>query len=199
MKTKIIGLTGGIGSGKSTIAAYFASLGIPVYIADDEAKKILYQPDVVKELEVAFGNRIFTDAIPDKAKIASMVFNDPVQLAKLNSIIHPKVATHFKDWVSGNNGRLFVIKETAILFESGSYKDCDFIILVTAPADVRIQRVMVRDGVTRDKVLQRMANQWDDQKKVSLSNFTINNIDLETSKKQVVEIIDSLKIVINKL
>jgi len=198
MKPKIIGLTGGIGSGKSTIAGYFAALGVPVYIADDEAKKILYRVDVAAELKAVFGNEIFTDDVPDKAKIATLVFNDPEQLTKLNSIIHPKVAQHFKSWVSENTGKLFVIKETAILFESGSYKDCDIIILVTAPIDVRIQRVMDRDGVTYDKVLQRIENQWDDQKKVPLSDFIINNVDLESAKKQAVDINNSLKIVINK-
>jgi len=198
MKPKIIGLTGGIGSGKSTIAGYFLALGVPVYIADDEAKKILFLPHVVKEVVAAFGSGILTDDIPDKAKIAAIVFNNPEQLAKLNAIIHPKVAKHFKDWVLLNTGKLFVIKETAILFESGSYKDCDFIVLVTAPVDVRIQRVINRDVVTRDKVLQRMENQWDDQRKMPFSNFTINNVDLESAKKQVVDIIISLKNVISK-
>lgn len=198
MKPKIIGLTGGIGSGKSTVAGYFAALGVPVYIADDEAKKILFLPHVVKEVAATFGNDILTDDIPDKAKIAALVFNNPEQLAKLNAIIHPKVAEHFKDWVLLNTGKLFVIKEAAILFESGSYKDCDFIVLVTAPVDVRIQRVIDRDGVTRDKVLQRMENQWDDQKKLPLSDFIINNVDLESAKKQVVDISISLKNIINK-
>ena len=198
MKPKIIGLTGGIGSGKSTIAGYFAALDVPVYIADDESKKILFMPHVVKELIATLGDDILTNGIPDKTKIAALVFNDPEQLAKLNSIIHPKVAGHFKDWVLQNSGKLFVIKETAILFESGSYKDCDFIILVTAPTDVRIQRVMNRDGVTREKVLQRIENQWNDQKKIPLSNFVINNTDLESAKKQVVDINNLLKNVINK-
>jgi len=192
MKTKIIGLTGGIGSGKTTIARYFEELGIPVYIADDEAKKILYLPKVVEELNTAFGDIIFTDGIPDKAKIAALVFNDKRQLLKLNGVIHPKVAKHFKNWVLSNYGKLFVIKEAAILFESGSYKDCDLIILVTAPVEIRIQRVMNRDQITRDKVLQRMENQWDDEKKSSLSDIIIDNTDLETAKKQAVDIINSL-------
>jgi dephospho-CoA kinase len=192
MKTKIIGLTGGIGSGKTTIARYFEELGIPVYIADDEAKKILYLPEVIEELHTVFGNIIFTDGIPDKAKIAALVFCDKKQLLKLNAIIHPKVAKHFKNWVLSNSGKFFVIKEAAILFESGSYKDCDLVILVTAPIEVRIKRVMHRDQITRDKVLQRMENQWDDEKKSSLSDFVIDNTDLETAKKQAVAIVNSL-------
>ncbi|MXN90054.1 dephospho-CoA kinase [Flavobacterium sp. Sd200] len=189
MKTKIIGLTGGIGSGKTTIARYFESLGIPVYIADDEAKKILYTPEVVAELVEKFGNNIFTDGIPDRTKIAEIVFKQPEKLAVLNSIIHPKVGEHFKKWITENTGKLFVIKETAILFESGSYKDCDAVILVTAPIEVRVDRVMQRDGVTKDKVLERMANQWDDEKKAALSNYIIDNTDLESAKKQVVKIV----------
>jgi dephospho-CoA kinase len=192
MKTKIIGLTGGIGSGKTTIARYFEELGIPVYIADAEAKKILYLPEVIEELHNVFGNIIFTNSIPDKAKIAALVFSDKKQLLKLNAIIHPKVAKHFKNWVLSNSGKLFVIKEAAILFESGSYKDCDLVILVTAPIEVRIERVMHRDQITRDKVLQRMENQWDDEKKSSLSDFIIDNTDLETAKKQAVAIVNSL-------
>jgi len=189
MKTKIIGLTGGIGSGKTTIARYFESLGVPVYIADDEAKKILFLPDVVNELTEKFGNQVLDGNLPDKAKIAALVFNDPKKLAALNAIIHPKVAAHFKNWITENTGKLFVIKETAILFESGSYKDCDAVILVTAPAEVRIQRVMQRDGTSRDKVLQRMANQWDDDKKAALSNYIINNTNLESAKEQAVKIV----------
>jgi dephospho-CoA kinase len=192
MKTKIIGLTGGIGSGKTTIAKYFEELGIPVYIADDEAKKILYLPEVVEELHTVFGDIFFTDGIPDKAKIASFVFSDNEQLLRLNAIIHPKVAKHFKNWVLSNSGKLFVIKEAAILFESGSYIDCDLVILVTAPIEVRIERVIHRDQITRDKVLQRMENQWDDEKKSSLSDFIIDNTDLETAKKQAVDIVNSL-------
>ena len=194
MKTKILGLTGGIGSGKTTIASYFEELGVPVYIADDEAKKILFLPEVVNELAIAFGSQIITDGVPDKAKLAAVVFNDPNQLAKLNAIIHPKVAEHFKDWITENTGKLFVMKETAILFESGSYKDCDAIILVTAPIDVRIKRVMQRDGVSRNKVLERMANQWNDDRKAVLSDYVINNLDLETSKKQVFDVMQSLKL-----
>jgi len=199
MKPKIVGLTGGIGSGKSTIARFFTELDVPVYIADDEAKKILYRQDVVEELNATFGDQIFTGDTPDKAKIAALVFNDPEELNKLNKIIHPKVAKHFKDWVLENNGKLFVIKEAAILFESGSYTDCDFVILVTAPIEVRIQRVIDRDSITRHMVLQRIENQWDDLKKAPLSDFVINNINLETAKKQVIEIDNSLKGIINKI
>ncbi len=193
MMTKIIGLTGGIGSGKTTIARYIESLGVPVYIADDEAKKILYLPEVVAELTTIFGNQILTDDIPDRTKLGTLVFNDPLKLAQLNKVIHPRVAEHFNRWVTQNYGKLFVVKETAILFESGSHKNCDAVILVTAPTELRIERVMLRDGVTRDKVLQRMANQWDDAKKQAMSDYVINNIELESAKIQAVKIVDLVK------
>ena len=195
MKTKIIGLTGGIGSGKSTIAQFFANLGVPVYIADEEAKKILFLPHVVPELEAAFGPGILTAGVPDKAKIAALVFKDPAKLQTLNDIIHPKVAQHFKDWVATHHNKPFVIKETAILFESGSYKDCDAVIMVTAPIEIRIERVMKRDNVSREQVLERIANQWDDQKKADLSNYIIDNYSLDVAKQEVVKIFNFLNII----
>jgi dephospho-CoA kinase len=190
--TKIIGLTGGIGSGKSTIAAYFASLGVPTYIADDEAKKILYTPQVSLEIKHAFGDSAFTDGIPDRKKIAQIVFNQPEKLQKLNNIIHPKVKSHFTEWVCNNSASKFVIKEAAILFESGSYKDCDEVILVTAPVEDRILRVMKRDKISKAQVLERMNNQWDDDRKILLSNYIINNTDFELSKAQTYNIFKHL-------
>lgn len=190
--TKVIGLTGGIGSGKSTIAAYFSSLGVPVYIADDEAKKILYTPDAVTEIKDAFDEDVFTDAMPDRQKIAALVFNKPDKLKTLNNIIHPKVKEHFLAWVQNNHDALFVIKEAAILFESGSYKDCDKVILVTAPAEVRIMRVMQRDNVTRENVLERMANQWEDEKKELLSDYIIHNTELDYAKAQASAVFNDL-------
>jgi dephospho-CoA kinase len=193
MKTRVIGLTGGIGSGKSTMAKYFASLGVPVYIADDEAKKILLEPQTVKEIAEVFGDEVMVNGLPDRKKLAAVVFNSPEKLSVLNSIIHPKVREDFKKWVDNHSNEKFVIKEAAILFESGSYKECDDIILVTAPQDIRVQRVMQRDDVTREEVLNRMNNQWDDQKKAALSTYIINNINLNDAKKKADEIFKLLK------
>jgi len=192
MSTKIIGLTGGIGSGKTTIANYFLSLGIPVYIADEEAKKLLYDQGVVNAVKEALGEEVLTNGLPDKKKLAEIVFNDKQKLALLNSIIHPKVQEHFYEWVQSHQNSNFVIKEAAILFESGSYKDCDKVILVTAPLDVRVKRVMARDNVTEDKVLERIANQWDDERKAKLSDYVITNISLEAAKKEVDKIVKEL-------
>ncbi|QYJ68047.1 dephospho-CoA kinase [Flavobacterium litorale] len=193
MKTKIIGLTGGIGSGKTTIANYFASLGVPVYIADEEAKKILYIPSVVAAITTAFGTDVLTDGIPDRKKLAALVFNNPEKLQQLNTIIHPKVAEHFNSWLTSKNNHLFVIKEAAILFESGSYKNCDKIILVTAPKALRIQRVISRDGSTEEEVVKRMNNQWDDEKKRQMSDFVIDNIVLDDAKQKAHAIYNTLK------
>lgn len=188
MGTKIIGLTGGIGSGKSTMANYFASLGAPVYIADEEAKKILYLPEAVKEVKEAFGEAVFTNGLPDRAKLADVVFKDPDKLEELNNIIHPKVRQHFADWMKLQKIQKFVIKEAAILFESGSYKDCDKVILVTAPKELRIKRVMERDNVTAMQVKERMANQWSEEKKAGLSDYIIDNTNLELAKNKAYSI-----------
>ena len=191
--TKIIGLTGGIGSGKSTIAKYFESKGIPVYIADIEAKKIMDSDLVIGKVVDAFGMDLLENDKINRAKLSAVVFNNPEKLAQLNAIIHPQVKIHFMDWVKKHENFPIVIKETAILFETGSYKDCDKIILVTAPKEVRIQRVMHRDNVTKEAVEARMANQWEDGKKIQLSDFIIQNIHQEEAMKAADKIISTLK------
>ena len=194
MKTKIIGLTGGIGSGKTTIAKYFETLGIPVYIADEEAKKMLDLPETVQEIAGAFGKEVLAEGKADRKKLAAAVFNNPEKLELLNSIIHPKVRKHFLQWVEANSDKRILIKEAAILFESGSYKDCDAVILVTAPKEVRIQRVMQRDNSTIEEVLERMSHQWEDERKEALSDYIIINTTLESAKKQAEEIIKKISI-----
>lgn len=191
--TKIIGLTGGIGSGKSSIAKHIESLGVPIYIADIEAKKILETEAVISKVVALFGEEILDGTKIDKKKIANLVFNDPEKLKKYNNIIHPEVFLHFQNWVKQHKNFPLVVKEAAILFESGSYQDCDKIILVTAPKEIRIQRVMKRDAVSKEAVEQRMANQWDDEKKKSLSDYVIENIDLEKAKEVAENIIYLLR------
>lgn len=191
--TKIIGLTGGIGSGKSSIAKHIESLGIPVYIADTEAKKILDTADVIAKVIALFGDDILENGKIDRKKIAALVFQDPEKLKKYNAIIHPEVYLHFQNWVKQHNNYPLVVKEAAILFESGSYKDCDKIILVTAPKENRIQRVMKRDAVTREAVEQRMSHQLDDETKKSMSDFVIENIELEKAKQSAENIITLLR------
>ena len=190
--TKIIGLTGGIGSGKTTIANYFKSLGIPVYIADDAAKEVMKLPEMITSLKTAFGEEIFNANILNSEKLSKIVFNNPEKLNILNKIVHPAVKKHFDQWLLSHKKEPFVIKETAILFESGSYKYCDKIITVVAPLDIRIERVIKRDKVTRNDVLKRINSQWSDEKKVSQSDFVINNSSLQEAEKQVNKIYNLL-------
>ena len=191
--TKIIGLTGGIGSGKTTIANHFKSKGVPVYIADDEAKKILQTKEVQLEIKAAFGNDVFSDNKVDKNKLAEFVFTNPEKLKILNSIIHPKVKNHFDNWVEKHQNFPFVIKEAAILFESGSYKLCDKIITIVVPLEERIQRVIHRDTTSYENVMKRINNQWTDEQRMSKSDYIIYNSDLEIAKKQANSILKILK------
>jgi len=186
--TKIIGLTGGIGSGKTTIANYFKSLGVPVYIADDAAKEVMKLPEIVASLKVAFGEDIFNGNILNSEKLAKIVFNNPEKLNLLNKIVHPAVKIHFDQWLLAHKKSPFVIKEAAILFESGSYKYCDKIITVVAPLETRIKRVIERDKTTREAVLKRIENQWSDEQKISKSDFVIHNSSFEAAESQVNEI-----------
>lgn len=191
--TKIIGLTGGIGSGKTTVARYMASQGIPVYIADEEAKRVMNTPEVLSLVAKTFGVSVLENGIINRQKLAQLVFNAPEKLEQLNNIIHPKVKQDFENWVQKHHNHPFVIKEAAILFESGSYQFCDKIITVTAPENVRIQRVMQRDGITEDQVLARIQNQWKEEKKIALSDYVIQNINIEDAKSQVDNILKTLK------
>ena len=192
--TKIIGLTGGIGSGKTTIANYFRAAGIPVYIADDEARKIMESPEIIAEIKNVFGNTIFENDILIRSKLAEIVFDNPEKLQKLNAIIHPAVKKHFSEWILNYKSAPFVIYEAAILFESGSYKNCDFIITVTAPVESRVERVVQRDKTTSKNVLKRIAMQWNDEQRFSKSDFVIENINPELAKIEVDKILKMLRI-----
>jgi len=192
--TKIVGLTGGIGSGKTTIAKYFKSLGIPVYIADDEARKIMQTAEVINAIKETFGAGLFDGTDLKRDKLAEIVFNDPEKLKQLNAIVHPVVKSHFKRWLLEHKESAIVIYEAAILFESGNYKDFDVIITVTAPLESRIQRVIDRDKTTRDQILGRINSQWTDEQRVLKSDYVIENINLEIAKKKTDEILKILSI-----
>ncbi len=190
--TKIIGLTGGIGSGKTTIAQYFKSLGVPVYIADDEAKKLLDNSVVKKKVKEIFGEFVFKNNTISKEKLASIVFQNPQKLSELNAIIHPVVKEHFQLWVAKHQNEPILIKEAAILFESGSNQDCDKIITVIAPLETRIQRVISRDQTSKEAILNRIKNQWTDEMRMAKSDYIIENIDLEIAKQQADKIFRKL-------
>ena len=191
--TKIIGLTGGIGSGKTTIARLFEAEGIPVYIADDEAKKIMLLPETINKVEEVFGSGVIKSNHINRKKLSELVFNDPEKLKLLNAIIHPLVKKHFDDWVIENKKYPFVIKEAAILFESGSYKYCDKVIAVIASEASRIKRVMQRDNVSEKEVLERIQHQWSDAERISKSDFVIKNENLAETKSNFSEILKILK------
>ena len=192
--TQTIGLTGGIGSGKTTIANYFSSLGIPVYIADLEARKIMQSPEVVEALKNTFGNSIFQDTTLLREKLAEIVFNDPEKLKQLNAIVHPAVKKHYKEWLAAHQSFPFIIYESAILFETGNYADFDRIITVTAPLESRIQRVIERDGTSREQVLKRINTQWTDEQRIAKSDYVIENSTIGGAKKEMEKILKILKI-----
>ena len=184
----IVGLTGGIGSGKTTVAKQFLEIGIPVYIADDEAKGLMRRSKIIrKKLIKLFGDEAYIENELNKPFLANIIFNDKAYLQKMNDIVHPKVARHFEKWVLKQHGP-YVIKEVAILFENGGHRACDFVITVTAPKETRIKRLLKRDTTSKGKIEAIMKNQWTDDEKVKHSHFVIENIELENTKKQVVKI-----------
>lgn len=178
---KIIGLTGGIGSGKSTVAHFFKEKGIPVYDSDSEAKCLLNDDEQLKnQIIQVFGEEAYLNDEYNRSFISSKVFQDKDLLSQLNAITHPAIRNHFQSWVKRQTTD-FVIKEAAILFESGAYKDCDSVICVVANEDLRIQRVMDRSHLSAEEIKKRIQNQWTDAQKIERSDFVItNNSDLET-------------------
>jgi len=170
-----IGITGGIGSGKTFICRLFEALGIPVYNADEEAKRLMNTDIRIKEKLIAqFGEATYKDGLLDRAFLANMVFSDKDKLELLNGIVHPIVIQEAKDWAERQTTR-YSLKEAALLFESGSYKELDYTILVTAPIDIRIQRVIERDGTTEQQGRERMNKQLSDEEKLQLADFVIVN------------------------
>jgi dephospho-coA kinase len=186
-----VGLTGGIGSGKTTIANLFAlHFSIPIYIADTKAKELVANnKQLQQEIVTLLGEEAFVEGRYNTAFVAQEVFSNKEKLDKLNAIIHPYVQQDFLQWKQYQQAP-YVIKEAAILFESGSYRDCDFIIMVTAPLEERIKRVMLRDKIDRETVEKRIKNQWNDEKKIELSTFVIENREIDKNLDKI-EIIHS--------
>lgn len=187
-----VGLTGGIGSGKTTIAKMFEELGVPVYYADDEAKKLMNSnPQIQKELLQLLGENAYKSRELNRAFIAGAIFNDKNKLKKINAIVHPVVANHFEKWAHHQQSK-YVIQENAIIFESGTQDKFDKIITVTAPVEIKIDRVMNRDHMSKEKVKERMNNQLKDDYKIENSFYVIHNLDLEKSLNEVKKIHKSL-------
>jgi dephospho-CoA kinase len=173
-----IGITGSIGAGKSTVAGIFKVLGIPVFDADATAKNILNTDSVLREqIAATFGSETYKNGLLDRKYLATLVFNNPNQLAKLNALVHPASIEAANIWAKHweEQGCPYILKEAALLFEAGTNVGLDFIIGVTAPVEMRIARVMERDHVTREEVLKRMQHQLDDSEKMKRCNFVIDN------------------------
>ncbi|MFH1320820.1 MAG: dephospho-CoA kinase [Bacteroidota bacterium] len=189
-----VGVTGGIGSGKTIVCGVFEQLDVPVYSADSAAKNLITSDkNVTIKIKKLFGSKIYSkNGDLYTRKLAEIVFNDKKSLQKLNSIIHPAVKLHFSDWLKDNTQSSYIIKEAAILFESDSYKDLDAVIIVVAPIELKIKRVMERDGVSREAVMQRMKNQMSDQQKISISDYVIYNDGTRLLLPQILEIHDDL-------
>ena len=183
-----VGLTGGIGSGKSTVAKVFEILGIPVYYADTAAKKLMNtDPDLQKAIILAFGQDAYTGTELNRKKIASIVFNDPAKLEKLNQLIHPATIRDAEEWMKKQTSP-YAIKEAALLFESGADAGLDKIIGVAAPQQLRIKRVMERDAVTEAEVLSRIRRQMDEESKLQRCDEVIHNNEQELLIPQVLAI-----------
>ncbi len=183
-----VGLTGNIGSGKSLIARIFETLQIPVFYADVEGKKILDTSSVVSDIQNIFGLEVIKNQKTDRKALAKIVFSDKLKLTKLNNIIHPAVRNKFNTWAKNYTGTPYILYEAAILHESGHYKYMDKTIVVTAPEKLRIKRVMKRDSILEEMVVERMANQWPQDIKVKLADWVINNNEEELLIPQVVKL-----------
>jgi dephospho-CoA kinase len=170
-----LGITGGIGSGKTSVCRVFNVLGIPVFSADPEAQKIMNEDEeIIREINRLTGKNLYIDGRLDRSELATLIFNDPGLLSKVNSIVHPVVFEHFTSWTENQNAP-YVIMEAAILFESGAWKLMDRVATVIAPVEERISRVTCRNRLTREQVMQRIRNQMDDETRIKRSDYIINN------------------------
>ncbi|MDC1460892.1 dephospho-CoA kinase [Polaribacter sp.] len=183
----IVGLTGGIGSGKTTVLNFFKEFeNVAVYIADVEAKKLMNSSPIIREKLInAFGKQTFIDQDLNRVFLAKIVFNDKQKLQVLNAIVHPEVAIHFKNFVNKNKNKAYVLYENAILFETKNDRFCDCVITVYASPEERISRIIKRDATTREAVLDRMKNQFSDEKKMLQSHYVIDNNSLNNMKEEI--------------
>lgn len=189
-----LGITGGIGSGKSTVSQIFSLSGVPVYIADIESKRLVAtSPTIRKKLINLFGEELYSDGVLNKPLLASHIFNDKKKLETVNAIIHPEVEHDFIEWVKKHAQCEIVAHEAAILFESGFNKMMDKVLMVYTPLDIRIERTMLRDSLPKEKVMERIQNQMSDEEKAKLSDFVIVNDNTKSLIEQVTNIIQELK------
>lgn len=185
-----IGITGGIGSGKTTVCKVFELLGVPVFYADDVAKAIMYTDPILKSGVLnAFGENSYTKSGElNRSYISSIVFNDKHELEKLNSLVHPAVFRAFDRWVLGQKEASYVIKEAALLYESDAYKMCDQSILVISPIETRINRVKARDGISTEDIQLRMNRQFSDAQKMKFADHILNNDEKQLLIPQIIQL-----------
>jgi len=190
-----VGITGGIGSGKSTVCRVFSAMGIPVFEADKVAKKLMNEdPEIREQLIYLFGDAVYLpDHTINRKYLAGIVFNDSSLLAKLNAIVHPVVRKNFENWCSTKNS-VYILHEAAILFESGFYRFMDKTITVATDENERIERVIKRDGISEGLVRERIKNQWTDAERNKLADFVINNNDDELIIPQIVDIDKKIRV-----
>lgn len=189
-----VGITGGIGSGKTMVCEAIEALGFPVFYADTQARWIVdSDSEVVARVSEVFGHDIYIAGHLNRKRLAELVFGDAALLAQLNAIVHPAVARHFSDWVSLNANHSIVFEEAAVLFESGANRQMDKTILVAAPVDVRVARVVTRDGVSADEVMRRMANQLPQDELIKMTDFVICNNGERLVMPQLLSVIETLK------
>jgi dephospho-CoA kinase len=188
-----VGITGGIGSGKTTVCRIFAMFDIPVYYADDRAREIMLSDHkVIQKIKNLFGEDVYGNEGLNRKLIAGLAFNNQTLLNQLSDIIHPAVYLDSLEWFQFHQDKPYVLYEAAIMFETGSYKMMDKMITVVAPEEERIERTMKRDGILRDEVLARMTRQWPDEEKIKLSDFVIYNTDSTLLTSQVADIHEQL-------
>jgi dephospho-CoA kinase len=180
-----LGVTGGIGSGKSTVCGVFETLGIPVYHADIESRELYYTQDLRTQIVHHFGGNMYEGNELNRKALAARVFSNPEALKLLNSLVHPRVFAHYEQWCDLHSHFPYTVKEAAIVFESSSYTHLHAIAGVVAPLELRVQRVMQRDGVSKEEVMARINNQMPQDRLVSLCDYTIVNDGVESLIKQV--------------
>jgi dephospho-CoA kinase len=184
-----IGLTGGIGSGKSTVGHIFHQIGIPVFYSDIEAKKlVMTDAYLLREIKTLFGEGVFNQGILDNKKLGQKVFNNKELLSKLNKIIHPAVRAHFREWVQQQGSVSYILNESAIIFEQDLHRELDAVIVVLAPEHIRIKRVAIRDGIQEHEVLQRIRNQISDAERKQKGTYFIMNDEMQPVIPQVLTI-----------
>jgi len=183
-----IGITGGIGSGKSTVCRIFSQMGIPIYSADNRAKQLMNENQtLITAIKQLFGEEAYHEAKLNRAYISERAFSNPALLEQLNALVHPAVAKDFLDWAIQQKTP-YVVKEAALMYESGSFRDLDYVITVSAPKELRILRTMQRDGMSREQVLARMKRQWSEKQRNEAADFIIKNDGNHALIPQVLEL-----------